>query len=118
MPRTFMAPMLRRPEAAAIMRGSPGLTGRVPPQPGLPARLSKRFQIPKMPSVKVRENEPFEFALRRFKRTCEKAGVLAETRKREFYEKPTQERKRKAAAAVKRQARRSSRDVTKRQRLY
>jgi uncharacterized protein YqeY len=45
-------------------------------------------------------------------------GVLAETRKREFYEKPTQERKRKAAAAVKRQARRSSRDVTKRQRLY
>ena len=71
-----------------------------------------------MPSVKVRENEPFEFALRRFKRTCEKAGVLAETRKREFYEKPTQERKRKAAAAVKRQARRSSRDVTKRQRLY
>ena len=71
-----------------------------------------------MPSVKVRENEPFEFALRRFKRTCEKAGVLAETRKREFYEKPTQERKRKAAAAVKRQARRTSRDVTKRQRLY
>src|SRR5881392_1192068 len=72
----------------------------------------------RMPSVKVRENEPFEFALRRFKRTCEKAGVLAETRKREFYEKPTQERKRKAAAAVKRQARRVSRDVTKRQRLY
>ena len=71
-----------------------------------------------MPSVKVRENEPFEFALRRFKRTCEKAGVLAETRKREFYEKPTQERKRKAAAAVKRQARRSSRDVTRRQRMY
>src|SRR5690606_23914107 len=74
-------------------------------------------EIP-MPSVKVRENEPFEFALRRFKRTCEKAGVLAETRKREYYEKPTQERKRKAAAAVKRQARRTSRDVTKRQRLY
>jgi len=71
-----------------------------------------------MPSVKVRENEPFEFALRRFKRTCEKAGVLAETRKREFYEKPTQERKRKAAAAVKRHLRRVSRDVTKRQRLY
>ena len=62
--------------------------------------------------------EPFEFALRRFKRKCEKAGVLAETRKREFYEKPTQERKRKAAAAVKRHLRRISRDVTKRQRLY
>ena len=84
--------------------------------PGLRAR-SLSIETP-MPSVKVRENEPFEFALRRFKRTCEKAGVLAEVRKREFYEKPTQERKRKAAAAVKRQSRRSSRDVTKRQRLY
>ena len=55
-----------------------------------------------MPSVKVRENEPFEFALRRFKRTCEKAGVLAETRKREFYEKPSVKKKRKAIAARKR----------------
>ena len=71
-----------------------------------------------MPSVRVRENEPFDVALRRFKRACEKAGVLTEVRRREFYEKPTQERKRKAAAAVKRQIRRSSRDVTKRQRLY
>ncbi|GMU43297.1 MAG: 30S ribosomal protein S21 [Lysobacterales bacterium] len=71
-----------------------------------------------MPNVKVRENEPFEFALRRFKRSCEKAGVLSEVRRREFYEKPTQERKRKLAAAVKRNLRRVSRDVTKRQRMY
>ena len=71
-----------------------------------------------MPSVRIKENEYFDAALRRFKRACEKAGVLTELRRREFYEKPTQERKRKAAAAVKRQARRSSRDVTKRQRLY
>ena len=42
-----------------------------------------------MPSVKIRDNEPFEIALRRFKRTCEKAGVVAEVRAREFYEKPT-----------------------------
>ncbi|ORU92289.1 MAG: 30S ribosomal protein S21 [Cycloclasticus sp. symbiont of Bathymodiolus heckerae] len=55
-----------------------------------------------MPSIRVKDNEPFDFALRRFKRTCERAGVLAESRKREFYEKPTAERKRKAAAAVKR----------------
>ena len=71
-----------------------------------------------MPNVKVRENEPFEFARRRFKRSCEKAGVLSEVRRREFYEKPTQERKRKLAAAVKRNLRRVSRDVTKRQRMY
>ena len=53
-----------------------------------------------MPSVRVRENEYFDAALRRFKRACEKAGVLTELRRREFYEKPTQERKRKKAAAV------------------
>ncbi len=71
-----------------------------------------------MPNVKVRDNEPFEYALRRFKRSCEKAGILSETRRREYYEKPTQERKRKAAAAVKRDLRRLSRDVTRRRRLY
>ena len=54
-----------------------------------------------MPSIKVKENEPFDTAIRRFRRACEKAGVLTEIRKREFYEKPTSVRKRKAAAAVK-----------------
>jgi small subunit ribosomal protein S21 len=55
-----------------------------------------------MPSVRLKENEPFEVAIRRFKRTIEKAGLLTELRSREFYEKPTAERKRKHAAAVKR----------------
>ncbi|HET9701658.1 MAG TPA: 30S ribosomal protein S21 [Burkholderiales bacterium] len=55
-----------------------------------------------MPSVRVKENEPFEVAMRRFKRTVEKTGLLTELRAREFYEKPTSERKRKKAAAVKR----------------
>jgi small subunit ribosomal protein S21 len=55
-----------------------------------------------MPSVRVKENEPFEAAMRRFKRTIEKTGLLTELRAREFYEKPTSERKRKHAAAVKR----------------
>ncbi|HEV2333678.1 MAG TPA: 30S ribosomal protein S21, partial [Gammaproteobacteria bacterium] len=45
-----------------------------------------------MPSVRVKENEHFDAALRRFKRACEKAGVMTELRRREFYEKPTQER--------------------------
>lgn len=63
-----------------------------------------------MPSVKIRENEPFEIAIRRFKRACEKAGVLSEVRRREFYEKPTEERKRKAAAAVKRHLKKLSRE--------
>ncbi len=51
-----------------------------------------------MPSVKVRDNEPFDVALRRFKRSCEKAGILSEVRRREHYEKPTAQRKPKAAA--------------------
>ena len=63
-----------------------------------------------MPSVRVRENEYFDAALRRFKRACEKAGILTELRRREFYEKPTQERKRKKAAAIKRHMKRVSRD--------
>jgi small subunit ribosomal protein S21 len=63
-----------------------------------------------MPSVRARENEPFEAALRRFKRACEKAGIVAEARERTTYEKPTSIRKRKAAAAVKRQLKRVSRE--------
>jgi small subunit ribosomal protein S21 len=71
-----------------------------------------------MPSVRIKENEPFDIALRRFKRSCEKAGVLAEVRRREFYEKPTWERKRKAAAAVKRHAKKQNREARKFQRMY
>ena len=71
-----------------------------------------------MPSVKVKENEPFDVALRRFKRSCEKAGVLSEVRRREFYEKPTQERKRKRAAAVKRHLKKLSREAARRIRLF
>ena len=55
-----------------------------------------------MPTIRLKENEPFEVAMRRFKRTIEKTGMLTELRAREFYEKPTAERKRKLAAAVKR----------------
>ena len=71
-----------------------------------------------MPSVKVKENEPFDVALRRFKRSCEKAGVLSEVRRRESYEKPTQERKRKRAAAVKRHLKKLSREVARRVRMF
>ena len=72
-----------------------------------------------MPSIKVKENEPFDTATRRFRRACEKAGILTEIRKREFYEKPTSVRKRKAAAAVKRVHKRSNRTASGRRiKLY
>ncbi|MGD9982663.1 MAG: 30S ribosomal protein S21 [Porticoccaceae bacterium] len=71
-----------------------------------------------MPSVRVKENEPFDVALRRFKRSCEKAGVLAEVRRREYYEKPAWARKRKSAAAVKRHAKKLQRESRKFQKMY
>ncbi|TQV87711.1 30S ribosomal protein S21 [Aliikangiella coralliicola] len=71
-----------------------------------------------MPSVKLKENEPFDIALRRFKRSCEKAGILSEVRRREHYEKPTSVRKRKKAAAVKRALKKASREQLQRRRLY
>ena len=48
-----------------------------------------------MPSIKIRPNESFDVGLRKFKRACEKAGIIPEVRKREFYEKPTSVLKRK-----------------------
>jgi len=59
-----------------------------------------------MPSIYVKENEPYEVAIRRFKRLIEKTGLLNELRSREFYEKPTAEKKRKRSAAVKRHQKR------------
>ena len=54
-----------------------------------------------MPLIKVKEDESFENALRRFKRKCEKSGILSEIKKRQHYEKPSAKRKRKALAARK-----------------
>lgn len=54
-----------------------------------------------MPLVTVREDEPFENALRRFKRKCEKSGILTELKKRQHFEKPSVKRKRKAIQARK-----------------
>ena len=57
-----------------------------------------------MPSIIIKDTEYFDVGLRKFKRACEKAAIVPEIRAREFYEKPTAVRKRKAAAAVKREA--------------
>ena len=54
-----------------------------------------------MAQVVVRENESLESALKRFKRSCARDGVMAEVRKREHYEKPSVRRKKKSEAARK-----------------
>lgn len=58
----------------------------------------------KMSEIKVRDNESLENALKRFKRSCAKSGVLSEVRKREHYEKPSVKRKKKSEAARRRKS--------------
>jgi len=65
-------------------------------------RQEPKGRIERMPVVKVKENESFEQAMKRFKKQCEKAGILTELRRREFYDKPSVRKKKKAAAARKR----------------
>ncbi|MBI2375206.1 MAG: 30S ribosomal protein S21 [Deltaproteobacteria bacterium] len=55
-----------------------------------------------MPGIRVKEGESFERAMRRFKKQCERAGILGEIRKREHFEKPSVRKKKKQAAARKR----------------
>ena len=55
-----------------------------------------------MPGIVIRDGDSFEAAIKKFKKTCEKAGILSEIRKREAYEKPSVKRKKKAVAARKR----------------
>ena len=55
-----------------------------------------------MAEIRLKDNESLDSALRRFKKQCARAGVLAEVRKREHYEKPSVKRKKKSEAARKR----------------
>jgi small subunit ribosomal protein S21 len=63
-----------------------------------------------MPVVQVRDDESFENALRRFKRKCEKEGILTELKKRQHFEKPSVKRKRKQIQARKKALRKLAED--------
>ena len=67
---------------------------------GLSVDLTPRPRHPK--DKRPPSAMPFDIGLRKWKKQCEKAGIVQEIRKREFYEKPTSKRKRKKAEAVKR----------------
>lgn len=60
-----------------------------------------------MAFIKIRESEAFEQAFRRFKKSCEKSGILSEVKKREHYEKPSIRKKKKSINARKRLAKKS-----------
>ena len=64
--------------------------------PSIDLRPRKRNPRDRRPPKEM----PFDVALRKFKKACDKAGIVQEVRKREFYEKPTAKRKRKKAEAV------------------
>ncbi len=59
-----------------------------------------------MAEVKIGKNESLDSALRRFKRQCQRSGILAEIRKREHYDKPSVRRKKKSEAARKKKRQR------------
>lgn len=71
-----------------------------------------------MPAIKVRENESFDIALRRFRRACDSAGTVVDARKKDFYEKPTWVKKRKKQAAIKRTHKEMAKNRIHRKRLY
>ncbi len=56
-----------------------------------------------MPAVTVRDNENFERAFKRFKKACEKSGLMSDIKKHQHFEKPSERRKRKLNAAIRRQ---------------
>ena len=66
--------------------------------PSIDLRPRKRNPRDRRPPKEM----PFDVALRKFKKACEKAGIVQEVRKREFYEKPAAKRKRKKAEAISR----------------
>jgi small subunit ribosomal protein S21 len=68
-------------------------------------RYGPRGVIPGMPEVIIHDDESFERALKRFKKKCEKAGILSDLRKHRHFEKPSEKRKRKMNAAVRKNRR-------------
>jgi len=67
----------------------------------LPLLLADGREV-EVSEIRIKDNESLESALRRFKKSCARAGVIAEVRKREAYEKPSVKRKKKSEAARKR----------------
>ena len=65
----------------------------------------------KLAFVKLRDSESFEQAFRRFKKSCEKSGILSEVKKREHFEKPSVRKKKKSLAARKRVAKKQRKFV-------
>jgi small subunit ribosomal protein S21 len=64
-----------------------------------------------MASIRVREGEPFDKALKRFHKACEKAGILSEIKRHQHFEKPSERRKKKIAAARRKARKNAMRNI-------
>ncbi len=64
-----------------------------------------------LPGIRVKEGESFESALRRFKKKCEKAGIMADLRRHQHFEKPSERRKRKLNAAKRKNLARREQEI-------
>lgn len=53
-----------------------------------------------MTKIEIEEGEPIEIAIRRFRKKCERDGIIRELKKRSFYEKPSLKKKRKKEALI------------------
>jgi small subunit ribosomal protein S21 len=94
------------------------LSGSVHPGSISAFRLKRKGgEIAKMTLIRVEDHEPIERALKRFKKECQKAGILSELRRREYYEKPSVKRKRKQEAAQRKARRRDARLRRREERL-
>ncbi len=62
-----------------------------------------------MNGVIVQDGEPFEKALKRFTKTCERAGILSDVKKYRHFEKPSEEKKRKLNTAKRKRLREEKR---------
>lgn len=77
-----------------------------PPRLGaIPCGIDGTMERSSLSEVIIHEDENFERALKRFKKKCEKAGILSDLRKHRHYEKPSERRKRKMNAAVRKNRR-------------
>jgi small subunit ribosomal protein S21 len=74
--------------------------------------IANEREVIVMALVKIREGESFESAFRRFKKSCEKAGILSEVKKREHFEKPSVRLKKKSISARKRLLKKTRRTFT------
>ena len=71
-----------------------------------------------MNGIIIREDEPFEKALRRFSKNCERAGILSDIKKFRHYEKPSEERKRRINSSKRKRIRDEKRISWRSERTY